>query len=226
MKKFGLLLALILAGIVYSILLLYFMDKPLFHNLILHCVIMGILYGVTNFIIFLIYDKKFENIKRINQQLKFSLMNDNLTVLLNRRAFDHDIKKIKNNGIYSTIFLDVDNFRDFNNHFGHAAGDMVLKEVGKTIKACVRVTDRVYRYGGEEIVMLLLDCDKKNAVKMAEKIRLEIARIDNPKFPQITVSIGVASYPDDGQSIHEVIAASDKALLTAKQCGKNCTISN
>jgi diguanylate cyclase len=224
MRKLGLLIALILTGIFYSVLLLYFLDKPLFHNLILHCIIMGILYGVTNFIIFAIYEKKLDKVKRLNEQLTFSLRMDNLTELLNRRAFDQDTKKVKNNGVYSLIFLDIDNFRDFNNHFGHATGDMVLKKVGKTVKACVRATDRVYRYGGEEIVLFLLDCEKANAIRMAEKIRVEIGKLDNGDFPQITVSLGVSSYPDDGRSIRDVIAASDKALLKAKLSGKNCTV--
>jgi len=58
---------------------------------------------------------------------------------------------------------------------------------------------------------------------MAEKIRLEISQLDNQAYPQITVSLGVSSYPDDGRYIHEIIVASDKALLKAKQSGKNCT---
>lgn len=202
------------------------MDKPLFNNLFLHCLIMGILYGLTNFIIFLIYDKQLDKIKRLNYQLKSSLLMDNMTGLLNRRAFDQDINKVINYGVYSLIFLDIDNFRDFNNHFGHAIGDMVLKKVGKTIKTCVRATDRVYRYGGEEIVLFLSDCEKANAIKMAEKIRSKICQLDNGEFPQVTVSLGVSSYPDDGRSIHEVIAVSDKALLKAKLSGKNCTISS
>ena len=81
------------------------------------------------------------------------------------------------------------------------------------------------RYGGEEITLILMDCDKKNALKMAEKIRLEISQLDNQAYPQITVSLGVSSYPDDGRYIHEIIVASDKALLKAKQSGKNCVIS-
>ena len=172
-----------------------------------------------------LYYKRLEKIKRLNQQMKFSLMTDNLTGLLNRRAFDQDIKHFDYSGLYSITFLDIDNFKDFNNHFGHDIGDNVLKKVGETTKACVRTTDRVYRYGGEEIILLLLDCDKKNAMKMAEKVRSEISRLDNQAYPQITVSLGVSSYPDDGLYIHDVIIASDKALLKAKLSGKNCTIS-
>jgi len=223
MSKLWLLIAMVLTGILYSVVLLYFMPMPLFNNLLLHCIILGTLFGLTNFIVAVLFYKKVEKLKSLNQQLKSSLMKDSLTGLLNRRAFDQAIKEVDDRGLYSIIFLDVDNFRDFNNHFGHDIGDNVLRKVGETIKACVRATDRVYRYGGEEITLILMDCDKKNALKMAEKIRLEISRLDHQAYPQITVSLGISSYPDDGRYIHEVIVASDKALLKAKQSGKNCT---
>jgi len=223
MSKLWLLIAMVLTGILYSVVLLYFMPMPLFNNLLLHCIILGTLFGLTNFIVAVLFNKRVEKLKSLNQQLKSSLMKDSLTGLLNRRAFDQAIKEVDDRGLYSIIFLDVDNFRDFNNHFGHDIGDNVLRKVGETIKACVRATDRVYRYGGEEITLILMDCDKKNALKMAEKIRLEISRLDHQAYPQITVSLGISSYPDDGRYIHEVIVASDKALLKAKQSGKNCT---
>ena len=223
MSKLWLLIAMVLTGILYSVVLLYFMPMPLFNNLLLHCIIPGTLFGLTNFIVAVLFNKRVEKLKSLNQQLKSSLMKDSLTGLLNRRAFDQAIKEVDDRGLYSIIFLDVDNFRDFNNHFGHDIGDNVLRKVGETIKACVRATDRVYRYGGEEITLILMDCDKKNALKMAEKIRLEISRLDHQAYPQITVSLGISSYPDDGRYIHEVIVASDKALLKAKQSGKNCT---
>ncbi|KJR45624.1 hypothetical protein UF75_3979 [Desulfosporosinus sp. I2] len=223
MSKLWLLIAMVFAGILYSVVLLYFMPMPLFNNLLLHCTILGTLFGLTNFIVAVLFYKRLEKIKRLNQHLKLSLMTDNLTGLLNRRAFDQDTENCENSGLYSVIFLDIDNFRDFNNHFGHDIGDDVLRKVGETIKACVRATDRVYRYGGEEITLILMDCDKKNALKMAEKIRFEISQLDNQAYPQITVSLGVSSYPDDGRYIHEIIVASDRALLKAKQSGKNCT---
>ncbi|WP_242833085.1 GGDEF domain-containing protein [Desulfosporosinus acidiphilus] len=151
-------------------------------------------------------------------------MTDSLTGLFNRRAFDIDMKNVEHNGVLSLIFIDIDNFRNFNNQFGHDVGDAILIKVGQTIQSCVRATDRVYRYGGEEIVLLLIDCDKKDAITLAEKIRTEISRLANTPYPQITVSLGVSSYPDDASNIHDVVVASDKALLMAKQSGKNCAI--
>ena len=223
MSKLWLLIAMVFTGILYSVALLYFMKMPLFNNLLLHCLILGTLFGLTNFSVAVLFYRRVEKLKGLNKQLKSCLMTDSLTGLLNRRAFDQAIKDVDDRGLYSLIFLDIDNFRDFNNHFGHDIGDNVLRKVGETIKACVRATDRVYRYGGEEITLILMDCDKKNALKMAEKIRLEISQLDNQAYPQITVSLGVSSYPDDGRYIHEIIVASDKALLKAKQSGKNCT---
>lgn len=225
MSKLWLLLAMVFTGILYAVVLLYFMATPQSNNFVLHCSILGALFGLTNFIVAVLFYKRLEKLKRLNLQLKFSLMTDKLTGLLNRRAFDQDIQNVDKSGSYSIIFLDIDNFRAFNNHFGHDVGDNVLKKVGETIKACTRATDRVYRYGGEEIILLLSDCDKKNALKMAEKIRSKISQLDNQAYPQITVSLGVSSYPDDGRYIQDIIVSSDKALLKAKRSGKNCTIS-
>jgi diguanylate cyclase (GGDEF)-like protein len=214
--------------IIVGILNAYLIDSmplPLAKNFLLHCSILGTLFGLTNFAVIILY-RKLEKLKSANQSLKSSLITDSLTGLLNRRAFDKDIKKVNGSGDYSLIFLDIDNFRKFNNDFGHDIGDKVLETVGGKIKACVKATGRVYRYGGEEITIILKDCDKTNALSMAEKIRLEISLINNEPYPQITVSLGVSSYPENGPNIHDIIIASDKALLKAKQSGKNCTISS
>lgn len=180
--------------------------------------------GTVNFVAVDLFYRKIEKLKRVNRQLSSKLMTDPLTSLFNRRAFDIDMKNVEHKGVFSLIFIDIDNFRNFNNQFGHDVGDEILIKVSQTIQACVRTTDRVYRYGGEEIVLLLIDCDKKNAIIMAEKIRTEISRVANTPYPQITVSLGVSSYPDDASNIHDVVVASDKALLMAKQNGKNCAI--
>jgi diguanylate cyclase (GGDEF)-like protein len=224
MSEIWLLIVMIIVGILNAYLI-NSMPLPLFKNVLSHCIILGTLFGLTNFVVVILYTK-LGKLKRANQSLKSSLMKDSLTGLLNRRAFDKDTKKVNGSGHYSLIFLDIDNFRKFNNDYGHDIGDNVLEKVGGTIKACVRATDRVYRYGGEEITLILKDCDKKNAIKMAEKVRLEISSLNNDPYPQITVSLGVSSYPEDGRNIHDIIVASDKALLRAKQGGKNCTIAS
>jgi len=214
----------VLIGTIHSALT-HFMVIPFFNSVIVKCLILGIVFGLINYIAAELFVRRLDKLKKVNMQLRVKLNTDKLTGILNRRAFDEDIKNLEeHNGSYALIFIDIDNFRDFNNRFGHDVGDGVLVKVGQTIQACVRAGDRVYRYGGEEIVLLLRDCDKTNAWKMAETIRSEISGLDNGSYPQITISLGVSSYPDDGESIHDLIVASDHALLRAKQSGKNCTV--
>ncbi|MCO5384418.1 GGDEF domain-containing protein [Desulfosporosinus sp.] len=224
MIRVWLVFAMVLIGIIHSALT-HFMVVPFFNSIIVKCLILGIVFGLINYIAAELFVRRLDKLKQVNMQLRVKLKTDKLTGILNRRAFDDDIKNLEeHNGAYSLIFIDIDNFRDFNNRFGHDVGDSVLVKVGQTIQACVRAGDRVYRYGGEEIVLLLRDCDKTNAWKMAETIRSEISGLDNESYPQITISLGVSSYPDDGESIHDLIVASDQALLRAKQSGKNCTV--
>ena len=224
MIRVWLIFAMVLIGIIHSALT-HFIVVPFFNSIIVKCLVLGIVFGLINYIAAELFVRRLDKLKKVNMQLRVKLNTDKLTGILNRRAFDDDIKNLEeHNGSYSLIFIDIDNFRDFNNRFGHDVGDGVLVKVGQTIQACVRAGDRVYRYGGEEIVLLLRDCDKTNAWKMAETIRSEISGLDNGSYPQITISLGVSSYPDDGESIHDLIVASDQALLRAKQSGKNCTV--
>lgn len=225
MIRVWLIFAMVLIGTIHSALT-HFMVVPFFNSIIVKCLILGIVFGLINYIAAELFVRRLDKLKKVNMQLRVKLNTDKLTGILNRRAFDEDIKNLEeHNGSYALIFIDIDNFRDFNNRFGHDVGDGVLVKVGQTIQACVRAGDRVYRYGGEEIVLLLRDCDKTNAWKMAETIRSKISGLDNGSYPQITISLGVSSYPDDGESIHDLIVASDHALLRAKQSGKNCTVS-
>ncbi len=122
------------------------------------------------------------------------------------------------------IFIDIDNFRDFNNGFGHKVGDQTLCKVGQIIKSFVRIGDKVFRYGGEEIVVTLTDCNKANALKLAEKIRGGVSSLDNDPYPKVTVSLGISSYPEDGKTVEEILEKSDRALLIAKEQGKNRSI--
>ncbi|HBV85647.1 GGDEF domain-containing protein [Desulfosporosinus sp.] len=223
MIRVWLFFAMVIISIMHSALT-HFMVVPFFNNFVAKCLVLGIVFGLINFLVAELFSRRLDKLTKINKQLRVKLKTDNLTGVLNRRAFDEDIKNLEHNGSYALIFIDIDNFRDFNNRFGHDVGDSVLVKVGQAIQASVRTTDRVYRYGGEEIVLLLRDCNKANSWKMAETIRSKISELDNGSYPQITISLGVSSYPEDGETIHDLIVASDQALLRAKQSGKNCTI--
>lgn len=221
--KCYLLVSMILMGIIYGIVYHYTV-MSMIHSELVHCLVMSSMFGLFNYFIVYSIIKKYYSLKETNMLLSTKLDIDPLTTLLNRRAFNNDIEKIDLNVIYSTIFIDIDNFRQFNNNFGHQTGDEILRKVSQAIKSTVRSKDKVYRYGGEELVVLLKDCNKKYALNIAEKIRVSINQLDNSPFPGITISLGVATYPEDGNNISGVIEACDSALLTAKSQGKDCTV--
>lgn len=218
--KSSLLISMITIGLIYGIMF-HYVVMPFFGNRLIHCVTMGVVFGFINYFIAIGIYKKYNVLKKSYKLLQKDLQIDKLTGLFNRRVFDNDIQKLSFDDTYSMIFIDIDNFRKFNNEFGHQIGDTVLKKVSQTIKATVRANDKVYRYGGEEIVILLKDCDKKDAFEIAEKIRVNISKLDNSPFPPITISLGISSYPEDGTEIDKIIEACDNALLTAKKLGKN-----
>lgn len=148
---------------------------------------------------------------------------DKLTGIFNRRAFDYDLDILQCESSYSMVFIDIDNFKKFNDRYGHKIGDEVLIRAAKEIQLNLRNSDKVYRYGGEEFVAVLKDCDKQNALDISEKIRNGVEHIDNKPYALISVSLGISSYPEDGNNARVIIENCDKALLQAKNLGKNRT---
>ncbi|OLS01964.1 GGDEF domain-containing protein [Tissierella creatinophila] len=219
-QNFAILISMLIIGLVYG-LTYHVIIMPLLGSRLILCIIQSIGFGLINYFAAIAIYKKYNVLQKSNTLLQKTLQIDKLTGLFNRRSFDNHIQKLPLDDTYSIIFIDIDNFKNFNNSFGHQIGDTVLKKVGQTIKATVRSNDSVYRYGGEEIVIILNDCDKKNAFAIAEKVRLNISELDNSPFPVITISLGISSYPEDGTEIDKIIEASDMALLTAKKLGKN-----
>lgn len=218
--KSSLLICMLSLGAGYG-LLYHFIIMPLIGNELVHCLGQGVIFGLINYLMSIGLYKKYHTLKNSNKLLKKKLDMDKLTGLLNRGAFDNDIMGLSLDESYSIIFIDIDNFRKFNNKFGHQVGDIVLQKVSREISNSIRVSDKAYRYGGEEIVILLKDCNRRKALEIAEKVRLNINELNNNPYPSITISLGVASYPDDGKHTDEIIKASDNALLTAKRLGKN-----
>ena len=131
--------------------------------------------------------------------------------------------RTKNN--FSLIIIDIDFFKKFNDKYGHQAGDAVLKHVAKTLKSCVRSEDFVCRYGGEEMTIILNNTNKETAVNIAEKICKTIASKQYELSPdlevQITISLGVSTYPTNGKTPTELIEYADKCLYKAKENGRN-----
>jgi diguanylate cyclase (GGDEF)-like protein len=166
-------------------------------------------------------------------------LKDVLTGINNRRFFDQRLpEEISRSQRYqkplSCLFIDVDHFKQINDTYGHANGDLVLKQVASMIRQTLRVTDVVGRYGGEEFTALLTETEESKALEVAERIRQRIEEHPielSEQTAPITVSIGVAGlqFPlDHTKSIAEVgaslVATADNALYQAKQAGRNCII--
>ncbi|MEI6862927.1 MAG: sensor domain-containing diguanylate cyclase, partial [Candidatus Omnitrophota bacterium] len=152
---------------------------------------------------------------------------DSLTGLAVRRYFTErlkeEIKRAARRGTkLAVLMLDIDRFKDYNDRYGHLSGDLVLKHLSNIVSRLARKGDVVARYGGEEFVILMLDRDKADALAEAEEIRKKIK--DSPlklrrQDANITVSIGVSSYPEDAGLVEELVRIADDRLYRAKAGG-------
>jgi diguanylate cyclase (GGDEF)-like protein len=123
------------------------------------------------------------------------------------------------------LMLDIDHFKLVNDRYGHLAGDDVLRELSQRIEGETRSVDSVYRYGGEEIAILLPETHSAEARELAERVRRAIERhpfaVARGQTTQVTISIGVAVFPDHADSPDALVAAADQALYLAKESGRN-----
>lgn len=180
-------------------------------------------------------EEKIIQLEIVEKRLNHLVRIDELTGVLNRRAFEEIFnlkweRTIKSKECFSALMIDIDNFKNFNDTYGHLKGDECLKNVAKVIeKTLKRVTDKVARLGGEEFVVLLPETDSKGAKIIAEEIReniegLEILNKGMDTSDFVTVSIGVSSVvATKFIEKREIIDYADKALYVAKKNGKNMT---
>jgi diguanylate cyclase (GGDEF)-like protein len=156
-------------------------------------------------------------------------LTDGLTSLWNRRQFElraaQELERaVRFRERFSVVIVDLDDFKRVNDTHGHLVGDAVLIEIAQRLVAATREVDTVARFGGEEFVLLLPQTDALGAVRVAEKVREEVAAkpvtTDAGALP-VTLSAGVACHPDDGTSIEALLGAADEALYAAKAAGKN-----
>lgn len=212
------------ADLIY-ILISYYAMK--FENLwldITYPLIFSIFAFTSTYIIkYLIKSRDFE------QQYKLATT-DGLTELYNHRYFQEQIRmqveqSKRYNSSFSLIIIDIDFFKRFNDTFGHQSGDAVLRQVAQTLKRNVRTTDIVCRYGGEEMSIILPNTPKEEAFSTAQKICDRVAnkkfRLFNGKETNVTISLGVSTFPADGESAVDIIEAADKRLYNAKNNGRN-----
>jgi len=160
-------------------------------------------------------------------------MMDELTSLKNRRSYElfaaeQVTKFVDTQTVCSLLMIDIDDFKQFNDTFGHLIGDKVLAYVALAMKNTVKGDDLVARYGGEEFVVMLPNAKLNDAVKVAEKIRerislkqLSIGKEKKQNLGHITVSIGVATI-NTGDDVDTLLSQADEQLYKAKAAGKNC----
>ncbi len=168
--------------------------------------------------------------KRLLSALRESTTRDPLTGLFNRR-FLHDYLEtavfacLRRGSHMGLLMMDIDHFKEVNDTYGHDSGDVVLKEIARTISVSVRKSDVLVRFGGEEFLLILNDVDEKHVVDVAEKLRrkVELQTIVLPDGTPLkkTISIGVSVFPDDSEDIWECIKFADIALYEAKNTGRN-----
>lgn len=165
----------------------------------------------------------------LREKLRNQALRDPLTGLYNRRYMEDILGRFvriaeREHREVSIAMVDLDHFKRLNDEHGHAFGDTVLRDSAMTLLGALRETDVVCRYGGEELVVLLPDCNLDRAVDKAEMLRDRIEKLSQTHGARVTASFGVASVPYTSATVQDLLAAADAALYKAKQNGRNCVV--
>lgn len=172
------------------------------------------------------------NIK-LSEKLTRQSVRDPLTRLYNRRYMDeiiqHEIlRAARQQNRIGIVMVDIDHFKQINDTYGHEAGDEYLIRLADFFKLKIRSSDFVFRYGGEEFMLILPESSVEDTYKYAESLRIEIKNLKinfrGQLLPLITLSFGIAAYPDHGLETIELLRVADKALYRAKEEGRDRVI--
>ncbi len=167
---------------------------------------------------------------KLRETLRTQAICDPLTGWYNRRhmqdSLERDIHRVaRADRSLSILMFDVDNFKRFNDSFGHEAGDVALQKLCKVLKERIRSEDVACRYGGDEFVLILPDSSAELAAERADDLRLAVGReklqYQGHAVRPPTLSFGIASFPADGKNSHELLRAADTALYRAKREGRD-----
>lgn len=177
---------------------------------------------------------KTTELEAANRQLETMALRDSMLGIGNRRAMEMELDKVDSvadryGRMYSVALLDVDHFKTYNDTYGHPEGDLVLQRIAREVGRVIRTTDSLYRYGGEELLVLLPETNLVGARRAADRIRRAIEALHIPhsgaESGTVTVSIGVAEFaqrarkPGDGWN--DVVRVADRSLYAAKTEGRN-----
>lgn len=177
-------------------------------------------------------ENKMEIIKQINYmytRTKYLSMTDELTGLFNRRSFDNAFEKeflraARYNNKLTLVMFDIDHFKNINDTYGHQCGDYVLQQVSNAALQTFRKTDTVFRFGGEEFVVILTETDIQQSIIPLERFRKTIETLgltyQNQEI-KVTVSVGACQYQDEFRTKEDLFQETDTALYEAKNSGRN-----
>jgi two-component system cell cycle response regulator len=179
--------------------------------------------------------QKIEELEKAQERLRELAITDGLTELYNYRYFkehlEQELRRSERHGSnISVVMLDIDFFKNYNDTHGHLAGDKVLKDIANLLKNNIRRIDVAARYGGEEFSLILIETPKKSAQFVAEKLKDLVEQHkfryeDSQPDGLLTISMGIATFPEDGDTADEVVHQADQRLYKAKALGRNRVIS-
>jgi diguanylate cyclase (GGDEF)-like protein/PAS domain S-box-containing protein len=171
-------------------------------------------------------------VEKLQIQLREQAIRDPLTGLFNRRYLEETLERelaraFRQQTLFTIIMLDIDHFKKVNDLYGHKAGDLILKNLGEYLLSHTRTEDIACRYGGEEFVLILPGMSLESAYQRAEQFRISFqafrVKYNENEFG-VTLSLGIAAYPEHSTSVEELVAMADLALYAAKAGGRNRTI--
>lgn len=174
---------------------------------------------------------KVKELEQAKERLRQLAITDGLTGLYNHRYLKEHLEQelyraSRHLSEVSAVMIDIDHFKKYNDTYGHPAGDALLSAVARLLKENIRKIDIAARYGGEEFCLVLAETNKAAAVVVAEKMRklVELSQFQPQEARvngRVTISLGVATFPDDATSMNDLIAIADRRLYHAKQGGRN-----
>ena len=177
--------------------------------------------------------RKFQRLANEREFYKILSSIDGLTELYNYRYFHQHLQmELERERRYkrplSLIMIDIDDFKDYNDQYGHPVGDLVLKRLATILKSATRGCDVLCRHGGEEFAIILPETNKKDATIVCERIRQAVEDTnlldgEGNAIGNIKITVGLASFPEDADNKNKLVEVADRALYRGKRAGKNCT---
>ncbi len=170
---------------------------------------------------------------QLRETLRHQAIRDPLTALFNRRYMEESLERevqraTRHQTALGVIMLDLDHFKRFNDSFGHAAGDMLLRELGRILQSHLRREDIACRYGGEEFTLIMLDTSLDTVIQRAEQIRTAAKQLAltyrGQALGPVTLSLGIAMFPNHGTTGERLVRIADQALYRAKTMGRDCLV--